>query len=228
MRGKILLFVFLVVSFPVFAEEELIGFGAFQVGPFISTGLSGLNSFLQENAELTLSGTGLFIGGWGVGMIGKLAVGGEGGTFIFPSSSAGRINAELSRGSGGIVVGWNVFSRSVAGGNLNILPLIGFGFGGVSIELDGGAPDSTDFEDLVDEPSDKKVSVSRGIFYISPSVFASFGIRGLLVGLRAGFTFDIPTSPWGVRDFEVSGIPSFNTHGFYITLSLGGFGSKKE
>lgn len=210
------------------------GRGYFQVG-YMGLDLGPLNQSLLDAGYPTLDDSFLTLGGGGYGGVGRFVIGGEGHGLIgrHETTSDGTRRISAGGGYGLFRVGYRAFSWE----GLDIVPLIGVGGGGLSLDiLERSVPI---FDDVLADPG-RSSRLSTGMFLLDASVAASYRVQmpgqrrrerergGLLLGLQVGYTFAPGRTSWkldGIND--VAGGPDFEIEGASIRLSIGGWGREE-
>jgi len=193
--------------------------------------LTALNDKLKAKGFESLGEGQVFFGGGGYGLIrGRILLGGEGGGFTRDVVSDTQ-KATLSGGYGFFNVGYVIFST----GNLKLFPLLGIGGGGFSLRI-AERRKSLTFDQVLEEPG-QETNMTTGGFLFSFALGADFllalgedeeGKGGLLLGIRAGYTFSPTKADWKMGDMDVLGGPDVRMTGPYVHLLLGGGGIGKR
>jgi hypothetical protein len=222
---------------PVAAQSLPGGRGAFQIG-FQASDLDPLN------ARLTTAGLPAFedgfvtLGGFGLGRAGRILIGGEGHGMLprEEDSADGTYRTRLSGGYGLFNLGYLAHS----GPRLDVYPLVGIGGGGMSLEIvERTAPT---FDDVLADPA-RSTRLASGTFLLSAAVGADLRLGGgdrdrrhrdrdddgdrggLFVGVRAGWLWAPGDTSWELDGLnDVAGGPAAGPEGFYVRVSLGGWG----
>ena len=215
------------------------GRGAFQAG-WQNLDLGNLNGALTE-AGYPAFDEGVFtVGGFGLGSSVRFLIGGEGHGLITneETTAEGTFRTRLSGGYGLFTVGY----LAAQGPRWDVYPLVGVGAGGLTMEIVERS--SPTFDDVLDEPA-RSSRLTTGGFLASLGVGADLrfgsphdwrdeddeddeeGEGGLLLGLRAGWLWSPGDWQWELDELnDVAGGPETNLTGFYIRVSLGGWGSE--
>lgn len=177
-------------------------------------------------------------GGGGYGTVGRLLIGGEfyslEGTEV--SSSGGR----ETRAAGGIGQ-FNLGYMLVSTETHRLYPLLGLGGQWIGIRVlrstgTGLGPDLNNppFNQVLQDPG-LRSQLARTGFAVSLGAGAEFtglrktrpnGFYGLLIGIRAGYTFVPARSDWYLYDVPVIGGPDDIGQGFFVRVTLGGAGAR--
>lgn len=217
-------------------EEEGRGGGYFQAG-FMMLDVDELNASLIGAGYPGLDDSYLTLGGGGFGMTGRFLLGGEGHAVVGSAETTadGALEVRLGGGYGLFRVGYLAYSVE----GLDVFPMIGVGGGGMNLSLlERSAPT---FDDVLADPQ-RSSNLSTGTFLLDGSVAVfyrpSFAQTepdpeeeeddrgGLLLGLQAGYTFAPGNSSWRLDAINtVAGGPDTKLQGFYVRLSIGGWGS---
>jgi len=185
--------------------------------------ISGLNTSLERGGYSGLSGHVITLGGGGHVVSGRLVLGGEGQGFSGKSSANGRYKTALSGGCGFFNVGYVLYS----GKGLRIYPLCGLGAGSITLNITDRRIAS--FTDILDDPG-RSARLSTSGFLLNLGLqaekFIGFGSRGrgeggLVIGVRAGYTFAPIKGGWELEKMEIDGGPGTAFAGPYIRLIIG-------
>lgn len=124
--------------------------------------------------------------------------------------------------------GYNIFAANVP---MSLFPYFGFGIGLNTMRI---RSDSKTLPQLM-------VSQEPNSFLWQPSFLFDLGIgsdaifsmtdkkRGLTIGLRAGYSYDIYTAQnWYSNGITISDVPKLRQNGGYVRIILGGWGDHKH
>jgi len=218
------------------------GGGYFQAGLMVLD-TDELNAALLPAGYPALDDSFLTLGGGGFGMSGRFLIGGEGHAVIGGTETTPDGTFQLGLGGGYGLFRLGYLAYSIAG--VDVYPMIGLGGGGVSLSLiERSAPT---FGDVLLDPA-RSAHLSAGAFLVDASVAVFYrpefattdgdGDRGrgrdrdddedrggLLLGLQGGYTFSPADTSWRLDGINtVAGGPDMNLQGFYVRLSIGGWG----
>jgi hypothetical protein len=215
------------------------GRGAFQAG-WQTLDLGALNRDLRA-AGYPAFDEGLFtLGGFGLGTSGRFLIGGEGHGLVTREETTpdGTFRTRLSGGYGLFTVGY----LAARGPRWDLYPLVGVGGGGLSLEIVERS--SPTFDDVLTEPG-RSSRLSTGGVLVDLGLGADLrfadgpggrdedddndeGVGGLFVGLRAGWLWSPGDWQWELDELnDVAGGPGTDLTGFYIRVSLGGWGGER-
>lgn len=190
-------------------------------GSFLDIGR--LSTELERSGYSALSGDFFTLGGGAHVVIGRLVLGGEGHGFSGKSSGNARFTTTLSGGCGFFNLGYVLYS----GKGLQVYPICGLGAG--SITLDITDRQTASFEDVLNDPG-RSTRLSTSGFLLNLGLEAGkligFGSLsrekgGLLIGVRAGYTFAPVKGGWELEKMEIEGGPGTAFAGPYIRLIIG-------
>jgi hypothetical protein len=190
-------------------------------GSFLDIGR--LSTALERSGYSGFSGDFFTLGGGGHVVIGRLVLGGEGHGFSGKSSGNARFKTALSGGCGFFNLGYVLYS----GKGLRIYPLCGLGAGSITLNITDRRTAS--FEDVLDDPG-RSARLSTSGFLLNLGLqaekFIGFGSRsrgegGLVIGVRAGYTFAPVKGGWELEKMEIEGGPGTAFAGPYIRLIIG-------
>jgi len=212
-----------------FKIKESGGMGYFMFGGS-TIDIDKLNSRLASKGYPKFSDNFISIGGGGHGIINRIIIGGEGHGLISDELSSGNYKTFLTAGYGFFDLGYIVFST----GALNIYPILGFGGGGMSLEI--LRRDSPTFDEVLDNPG-RNTELSTGGFLLNVALGADYllvlgkdekGLGGIVVGIRVGYTYSPIKGDWDLDGNDISGGPKVGITGPYIRLMFGGGGISKQ
>lgn len=205
------------------------GRGFFQAGYF-GLDVDDVNSALAGAGFPTLDRGVVTLGGGGYATRGRFVIGGEGHGILSQGqpSPDGSVQVGLDGGFGLFKVGYLAYSQD----GFDIYPMVGIGGGGLSLSIvERSAPT---FEDILADPA-RSSNLSTGMFIMDLSVNGDYrftrrvseegGAGGFLVGFQAGYLFAPGSTNWQLDDINnVAGGPDLGVQGFYVRVSLGGWG----
>jgi len=198
----------------------------------MSLDLGDLNSSLLAAGLPQLEEKYLTLGGAGFGEIGRFMIGGEGAGLIgqHRSTPSGSYDVSLDGGYGLFRIGYNVVSR----GGLDVYPTLGIGGAGTQLEIRGRSAPT--FGEVVTDPA-RSSRLTNGGFLLGLGIDADYRITlgttptgehgGMLIGISTGYIFCPQASDWTLDGMNsVAGGPSVKVEGFYVRMSIGGWGRK--
>lgn len=212
-------------------RHDQAGRGFFQVG-YMGLDLGDLNATLVAAGLPKLDDQYLTIGGAGFGEIGRFLIGGEGAGLIgqHRTTSNGSYDVSLDGGFGMFRIGYNV----VAHRGFDLYPTLGIGGAGMQLEIRGRSAPT--FGEVIADPA-RSSRMSSGGFLLGVGIDGNFRIAfgekptgergGMVVGLSTGYMFQPYSSDWTLDGLNsVAGGPTVKVEGFYLRLSIGGWGRK--
>ncbi len=205
------------------------GRGYFMVGGS-RLNVKPLNNRFREHDYSSLSENFLTIGGGGYGVMRRFLIGGEGHGYIGSDASSQTYRASVMGGAGFFNIGYSVYSEN----NWLIYPMIGLGFGGVQLNIRERTTPS--FDDLIEDPGHGSnlftggflMSFSLGTDYLMILRENDKKAGGIVIGLRAGYTFAPMTGDWMLDEQRIGRGPKIGLTGPFLRLSFGGGGFKKQ
>lgn len=219
---------------PLSAQELPGGRGAFQVG-FQGSDLSGLNARLTQAGYPSFDDGFLTLGGFGWGRVGRVLIGGEGHGMLprEETTADGTYRTRLTGGYGFFNLGYLAHS----GRRLDLYPIAGVGGGGMV--LDVVERSSPTFDDVLDDPA-RSSRLTSGTLLLSAALGGDLRLGhprrshrdrgdgdggGLFVGIRTGWVWAPGDTEWELDELnDVAGGPTAGLEGFFIRISLGGWG----
>jgi len=209
--------------------EDRSGRGYFQMGVH-TLDLAPLNDRLAAQGIPTFSNRFVTLGFGGHAERGRLLIGGEGHGLLEQSETAGAFQRKLSGGYGFFDLGY-LLTRAPT---VRVYTLLGVGAGGMNLEATERSLPS--FDDVLAEPrrgSDLAIGAlllqfGAGAEYIARLSPDAERVRGLALGVRAGYVLAPWKSEWNIGGSEVPGGPSLGLDGFYLRFSLGGAGGRRR
>lgn len=204
------------------------GAGYFMPGVQILS-IGNLNSKLESKGYPKISTSFTSAGGGGHAIIANFIVGGEGHGIIGKDVTNEKYTLNLGGGYGIFDLGYVIFSKW----GLNLYPIVGIGGSGLTLSITERTIPT--FDDILENPKGH-IEMSTGAlllhFAIGADYIVSFGGNeakgGVLIGLRAGFTYTPVAGDWKMADVKVSGGPETGVNGVYIRLMIGGGGLGKR
>ncbi|HKJ93218.1 MAG TPA: hypothetical protein VJ957_08620 [Longimicrobiales bacterium] len=191
-----------------------------------------LNAQLTQRAYAAFPDRFISLGGGVHYVVNQAVVAGEAHALVAEraSSSNGTFSSSLGGGLATLGVGYLIYE----GDNLDIYPLIGAGWGSMTLDLtERSAPT---FGDVLDNPqrgahmrnSGFVVSFSLGGDYVFDAGGANDHRKGFLLGIRAGYAYAPVQNDWRLANIDLTSGPAMNVTGPFIRvmLGLGGRGRK--
>ena len=207
------------------------GRGAFQVG-YMTLDLGELNTSLVAAGLPQLEEQYLTLGGSGFGAIGRFMIGGEGAGLIgqHRATPTGSYDVSLDGGYGLFRIGYNVVTSEV----LDVYPTLGIGGAGTQLEIKGRSAPT--FGEVITDPA-RSSRLTNGGFLLAVGVDADYRVNlgtgpngeygGMLIGISTGYLFCPQVSDWTLDGMNsVAGGPRVKVEGFYVKLSIGGWGRR--
>jgi len=188
--------------------------------------LDGLNAALGARGFEELASDMATVGGGGHVTLGRWVLGGEGvGLVPRESDNAGRTwRARVSGGSGVFNVGYLV----VRSGGTSLYPLAGIGAGAVVLQMVERS--SPTFDDVIDNPG-RESTITQVVMLLQPALALDHFVpvrrvdgvdAGVLVGIRAGYTFTPVTSDFYLDQVRLPGGPEQGMEGPFVRVVIGG------
>lgn len=196
------------------------GGGFFAIGANL-TNLDPLNDQLTQAGYPTFATEMLSIGGGGYGVAaGQLLIGGEGYGLITGDKSYQGRNLSVDGGYGLFNLGY--LFRPIQ--NLHVYPLLGFGGGGLSLEI--GSTGAETFDDVLDTPN-RSATLEKSSLLLSLGAGAEYEFSkpeggGVRLGLRAGYLLAPYEESWQLGENNLSGGPNVSIGGPFLRLTVGG------
>jgi hypothetical protein len=165
----------------------------------------------------------LTLGGGGHVEIDRLLLGAEGHGLLGQTESSPGFSHELSGGYGFFNVGGVIIRDN----DFRVFGLVGLGGGGFELETTERA--LLTWDDVMANPrrgaeltvGGVMLQTAFGADYIA-DVDETFGLAGVSVGVRIGFTYQPETDNWEMEGLDTPGGPEVAITGFYARLSVGG------
>lgn len=210
-------------------EERGAGQGFFQAG-YIDLDLGDLNTSLAAAGLPELDGAVLTLGGAGYGVRGRFLIGGEGHALLGGDETTpdGSLDVSLGGGYGLFRVGYLALEHD----HLDIYPTVGIGGGSLSVRIRERSVPT--FDDVLADPR-RSATLSTGMFLLDFGLGLNyrFVVRddaedefgGILVGVQGGYTLAPGDTSWNLDELNsVAGGPDTQIEGFYLRISIGGWG----
>ena len=204
------------------------GYGYFQAGT-LGLDLDELNARLSAAGLPGLDGSVPMWGGAGYGIVGRFHLGGVGHGGLDPAAIGGSTRVGLKGGYGLARAKYEALSA----GGFTVLPAVGMGAGALSLSLsDLAAPT---FDEVLDDPG-RGSTLSTGLmFLVDVGLAVDYRLAlsrsdegaawGLALGLEGGYLLTPGGTSWTLDGINgVSGGPDLGIEGFYLWLSIGGWG----
>jgi opacity protein-like surface antigen len=196
----------------------------------IGLDLDGINRSLGAQGFGEIGGEMFSMGGGGHVLLGRWVLGAE-GFGLFPREAdtpGGDWRARFTGGGGLVNVGYSV----VRTGGTSIYPLLGMGVGALTLQLTEQS--SPTFDDVLNNPG-RGSTLNRVVMLVQPAIgldhFVPLRevegmIAGMVVGVRAGYTFTPVTSRWYLDTMRLAGSPDQGMDGAFVRVMIGG-GSRR-
>ncbi|MGB9772167.1 MAG: hypothetical protein ACPLX7_09395 [Candidatus Kapaibacteriota bacterium] len=189
--------------------------------------ISNLNSKLQDKNYPKLSSSFTSFGGGGHAFIANFVVGGEGHGLFGKDVTNDKYTLNMSAGYGIFDLGYVIISKA----GFNLYPIVGIGGSGLSLKITERTIPT--FDEILDNPKGHLELSSGSLllhFAVGLDYIVSFGSDGdsrggVLLGLRAGFTYTPVAGDWEMGDVKIAGGPETGVTGAYIRLLVGGGGA---
>jgi len=205
-------------------EKETAGAG-YAIGGLRRADLGELSDRMKQAGYPDFSHALFSIGGGGHIVLKRFVIGGEGYGF-FPANPTIRSGDREVNIAGGMGLGRFGYAV-VATGSFFLYPMIGVGFGGMTVQA--SRKGDVSFSDALSNPQ-REVSMTAGGVLLDAALGADYRILFspgkpktgfLIVGLRGGYTFVPYTTGWSSPAGDVSGGPKLGLDGPYGQLILG-------
>jgi hypothetical protein len=204
---------------PLAAQDSLQG--SFQAG-LQWLGLDQLNERLFLFGVPSFNGHFVTLGGGGHIEIDRFLIGGEGHGLLKQTQTSPGFTHSLSGGYGFFNVGGVI----VRDRDFRVFGLVGVGGGSLQMETSERA--LLTWDEVMADPS-RGVLLTVGGFMAQTAFGAdyiadvddTFGIGGISVGARFGFTYQTGSDDWEMGGLETTGGPKTGITGFYARLSVG-------
>jgi hypothetical protein len=191
------------------------GFGHFNLSLRFPQ-ISDLSDYIKNNGYGELKGYFVSTGGSGYGVIKKVLIGGESGSFISSSvrNDSLKRTARVDGSFGFFDIGYLLYSNK----RFNFYGILGIGGGSINITLIEDYSGSFDSA-FVNLPRTAKFS--KGSYLIKASLQGDVSLYGLSLGLKAGYSHALGGG-WKVWDREVSEGPRASAGGPFLSIIVGG------
>jgi hypothetical protein len=191
------------------------GFGHFNLSLRFPQ-ISDLSDYLKNNGYGELKGYFVSTGGSGYGVIKKVLIGGEGGSFIGASvrNESLKRTAYIDGSFGFFDIGYLLYSNK----RFNFYGILGIGGGSINITLIEDYSGS--FDSAFDNPP-RAAKFSNGSYLIKASLQGDVSLYGLSLGLKVGYSHALGGG-WKVWDREVSEGPRASAGGPFLSIIVGG------
>lgn len=193
--------------------------------------ISALNSKLESESYNAMSDKFFSVGGGGhIIRNNGLIIGGEGHALLGDEATSGNYKNSVYIGYGFLDLGYIIYSLQ----ELRFYPLLGIGFGGMTLKITEKLT-SLSFNEVLNDP-ERKVELTTGGFLLNLAIGIDYLLKfgenkkekgGLVLGIRAGYTFTPVKGEWMMDELEISGAPKIGITGPYIRFIIGGGGFNK-
>ncbi|MBD3346132.1 MAG: hypothetical protein GF401_13830 [Chitinivibrionales bacterium] len=204
-------------------------------GPFFSIGsgyydLGDFNDLLERNGYDDFESYPFSIGG-GLQILAERAViGGELNWLRWEDGESSKGLTALSGFSALFNFGLNVFRPGV----IELYPLFGIGGGNMKFEINES--DGYRFEEILAEPDSifRPLKFKKSSFLLSVGVGTNFVVKRRLreghhiLGIRAGYRFDLMSDNWELDKSEINGDPNARLTGAYFLFTIGSAGPVED
>lgn len=209
-------------------RARLGGLGFMQLGTHIGPVGDIAGALRDPNAlgdRATSPEFGYTIGGGGRALLlRRLVIGGRGFGVFTPRVGGDRGFATVSAGGGG-------FELGVAAVNRNawlLIPYVGGGAGGVTVEVSNDSESSLTIADDEEIPPSGQRTYDAGFGYIEFGLATHrllfFGDGGFALGLDVGGVVSVAPTAWSTGARELDGIDRARLSGGFLRLTIGGGG----
>lgn len=204
------------------------GYGGLMLGG-LYTDMAELNSAFSRHNITNLNDTNFTIGGFGYGLIAeKVVIGGEVGGF-WQSVDSEQLKAKLTGVEALFDIGYVVLKWQ----DMKIFPLVGAGFGVYQLKFTPAIITPT-FDQLLDDARQyssirlqslvMKISLGVDKFIKVGKTRSNGAERGLLLGVRLGYSWMPRSSDWKMRQIEILNSPRTSFGGYFFNIVIGGGG----
>jgi hypothetical protein len=204
-------------------ESGGVGYSMFGRG---TIGIGGLNTKLESKGYSRMSESFFSVGGGGHGIVNnRMIIGGEGHTLLGDAATSGNYKNSITISYIFFDLGYIVYSLK----ELRLYPLLGVGVGGMNLKITEEVK-SLSIDDALDNPQ-RGIELSTGGFLLNFALGIDYLLifgqdettkAGMILGIRAGYTFAPSKGSWSMDEIEVSGAPEIGITGPYIRFTLGG------
>ena len=223
------------LSSPLIAEDKekeerrpKEGYGGLILGGLYMD-LGEMNSAFNRNNLASLKEESFTIGGFGYGVIGeKIIIGGEGGGF-WQAVESSELKVKLRGGEVLFDLGYVLLQ----GEDWKLFPLMGVGVGIYQLKFIPAIATPT-FDQLLADPRQyaslelysfmMKVSLGFDRFVKVGKSRRNEAEKGLLVGLRLGYSWMPRSTGWKMREMDVLNSPKTSFGGYFFNIVIGGGG----
>ena len=212
-------------SEPAVRESGGMGYSIFGKGRI---NIDDLNTKLKSKGYAGLSDDFFCVGGGGHSIINdQFVLGGEALTLFGNDAVTGNYRSSISVAYGFFDFGYIVLSEK----DFRVYPFIGIGGGKMNFTIAEDV-ESISIDEVLDDPG-RKSEFSTGGFLFNMGIGADYLIKfsedetgrgGMLLGVRAGYTFAPFKSGWSMGDIEIAGAPETGITGPYVRVIIGGGG----
>lgn len=188
--------------------------------------LDGLNGALAGRAFDEVASDMATMGGGGHITLGRWVLGGEGfGLLPREADNAARTWRARVTGGGGVL---NVGYLVVRSGGTSLYPLAGIGVGAVALQMVERS--NPTFEDVIANPG-RESTMTQVVMLLQPALALDHFITvrnvegvnaGVLLGIRAGYTFTPATSDFYLDQTRLPGGPDQGLQGPFVRVVIGG------
>jgi hypothetical protein len=187
--------------------------------------VDALNERLENYGYSPFSKNFFTVGGGGHAVKGRFLLGGEGGSLLGNSETAGNSKSTLIMGYGMFNIGYTLISAK----DFRLYPLAGIGAGAMKFTVTESSG-TVSFNDILETPGRSSVMSSES-FILSISLGADYVISlsgneeergGPYIGVRAGYTLSPFSSKLKLDDADVTGAPEMGFSGLFIKVLIGG------
>ena len=187
--------------------------------------IRSLNSRLENKGYSKFSDNLLTLGGGGYGIFKRVIICVEGHGLFGRGKTNGSHKNSLSIGYGFLNLGYLFYLTDC----LNVYPLIGFGGGGIHLNIVERG--NLSFDEVLDNPN-RNAKLTTGVFLLNVAIGTDYllmrkerkdknGKVGLVLGLRVGYTFSPVKSDWEMKGVNISDGPEIGITGPYIRFMIG-------
>lgn len=207
------------------------GYGGLMLGGLYME-LGEMNSSFNRNNLASLKEENFTIGGFGYGIIGeKIVIGGEGSGF-WQAVESEELKVKLRGGEILFDLGYVLFG----GEDWKFFPMVGVGVGIYQLKFIPAMVTPT-FDQLLSNPRQyaelnlnsfvMRVSFAVDKFIKVGKARRGKGERGMLVGLRIGYSWMPRSTGWKMREIDVLNSPKTSFGGYFFNIVIGGGGKGK-
>jgi len=228
-----LLTLLVIFSSVIFAQEKAKKSGGGRGYCIMGTSIiniDDLNTKLKSAGYPEFSNNFFAIGGGGHGIINKVIIGGQGGSWLAGNEAVtlggDTYNTSFIGGYGFFDIGYLAISKK----GFNVYPMLGLGGGGFTLKI--AQDNKPTFDELLSDPK-RSVELICGGFLVNLSLGVDYTIKfaedetgagGLILGFQAGYMLAPFTHDWKMDSSDVSGGPEVGFNGPYVKFMFGGGG----